>query len=281
MKLSAIQLLLITTTTALDLRANRPGGRRPRARAGSPDACDAFAPCTAPVQRTPRTPTRRWRACGCMAMRSSKAPARGRWLEGAGADGRRPAPSVRGSTAAPGRPDTLYGGYGGRTAVYVDIRWDERGRTLPLDCGAAALALDARVAVYQSNSLDAGVATTARWFAHSCVVAERLATRLLDAARVPAASSTARRGAARTRRRLFGVAAPLPLRPILVTPARRRGRRAAPTPTRPGWRSLRLATCRGLPFTTPRGRPGSSPSAGAKPCRSIAPTSTPSTRRDG
>ena len=68
---------------------------------------------------------------------------------------------VWGSTAAEGRPDTLYGGYGGRTAVYVDIRWDEHGRTLPRDCGAAAPALE------------------------GCVAAERLATRLLDAARVP------------------------------------------------------------------------------------------------
>ena len=64
-----------------------------------------------------------------------------------------------------------------------------------------------------------------------------------------------------------------------TTPARRRGRRAGPTPTRPGWRSHRLATCRGWHFTTPRGGPGSSRNAGAKPCRSIAPTSTPSTRR--
>ena len=65
---------------------------------------------------------------------------------------------VWGSTAVAGRPDTLYGGYGGRTAVYVDIRWDEHGRTLPRDCGAAAPALE------------------------GCFLAERLATRLLDAA---------------------------------------------------------------------------------------------------
>ena len=164
MKLSAM-LLLITTTTALDHYARTVPAVVDRVRAAqvTADACDTFAPCAAPVLADAADADA---ALACLrthgyAIVESNGLAE-RWLEGARAmtadDQLR---GVWGSTAAAGRPDTLYGGYGGRTAVYVDIRWDEHGRTLPRDCGAAAPALE------------------------GCFAAERLATRLLDAARVP------------------------------------------------------------------------------------------------
>ena len=165
MKLSAM-LLLITTTTALDHYARTVPAVVDRVRAAqvTADACDTFAPCAAPVLADAAdadAALASLRTHGYAIVESAGLAES--WLEGARAmtadDQLR---GVWGSTAAPGRPDTLYGGYGGRTAVYVDIRWDEHGRTLPRDCGAAAPALDARVAVYQSNSLHAIDATAAR-----------------------------------------------------------------------------------------------------------------------
>ena len=126
------------------------------------DACDRFVPCAAPVltETDADGALASLRARGYALVESGGLAAR--WLAGARAltaDG--PLRGVWGSAAAEGRPDTLWGGYGGRTAVYVDIRWDAAGRTLPRECGAAAPALE------------------------GCHDAERLALRLLDAARVP------------------------------------------------------------------------------------------------
>jgi hypothetical protein len=160
-----LKLLLITTATALDHYARTVPAVVDRVRAAqvTADACDTFAPCAAPVLADAADADAALASLQMhgYAIVESNGLAE-RWLDGARAltadDQLR---GVWGSTAAAGRPDTLYGGYGGRTAVYVDIRWDERGRTLPRDCGAAAPALE------------------------GCFVAERLATRLLDAARVP------------------------------------------------------------------------------------------------
>ena len=161
-----LKLLLITaTTTALDHYARTVPAVVDRVRAAqvTADACDTFAPCAAPVLTDAADADAALASLRTHGYAIVESPGLAeRWLDGARAmtadDQLR---GVWGSTAAAGRPDTLYGGYGGRTAVYVDIRWDERGRTLPRDCGAAAPALE------------------------GCFVAERLATRLLDAARVP------------------------------------------------------------------------------------------------
>lgn len=166
MKLSATQLILITaTTTALDHYARTVPAVVDRVRAAqvTADACDTFAPCAAPVLADAADADAALASLRTHGYAIVESPGLAeRWLDGARAmtadDQLR---GVWGSTAAAGRPDTLYGGYGGRTAVYVDIRWDEHGRTLPRDCGAAAPALE------------------------GCFLAERLATRLLDAARVP------------------------------------------------------------------------------------------------
>ena len=166
MKLSAmLKLLLITTTTALDHYARTVPAVVDRVRAAqvTADACDTFAPCAAPVLTDAADADAALASLRTHGYAIVESPGLAeRWLEGARAltadDQLR---GVWGSTAVAGRPDTLYGGYGGRTAVYVDIRWDERGRTLPRDCGAAAPALE------------------------GCFVAERLAARLLDAACVP------------------------------------------------------------------------------------------------
>ena len=161
-----LKLLLITTaTTALDHYARTVPAVVDRVRAAqvTADACETFAPCAAPVLADAADADAALASLRTHGYAIVESPGLAeRWLEGARAltadDQLR---GVWGSTAVAGRPDTLYGGYGGRTAVYVDIRWDERGRTLPRDCGAAAPALE------------------------GCVAAERLATRLLDAARVP------------------------------------------------------------------------------------------------
>ena len=82
---------------------------------------------------------------------------------------------------------------------------------------------------------------------------------VLDAARVPRRRRRRPgRGATRTRARHLRhrCASAATRRKLATTPARRRGRRAGPTPTRPGWRSRRLATCRGWPLRRRRG-PGS------------------------
>ena len=166
MKLSAmLKLLLITTTTALDHYTRTVPAMVDRVRAAqvTADACDTFAPCAAPVLTDAAdadTALASLRTHGYAIVESNGLAER--WLDGARAmTADDQLQGVWGSTAAEGRPDTLYGGYGGRTAVYVDIRWDEHGRTLPRDCGAAAPALE------------------------GCFLAERLATRLLDAALVP------------------------------------------------------------------------------------------------
>ena len=161
-----LKLLLITaTTTALDHYARTVPAVVDRVRAAqvTADACDTFAPCAAPVLTDAADADAALASLRTHGYAIVESPGLAeRWLDGARAmtadDQLR---GVWGSTAAAGRPDTLYGGYGGRTAVYVDIRWDEHGRTLPRDCGAAAPALE------------------------GCFAAERLATRLLDAARVP------------------------------------------------------------------------------------------------
>ena len=166
MKPAMLKLLLITaTTTALDHYARTVPAVVDRVRAAqvTADACDTFAPCAAPVLTDAADADAALASIRTHGYAIVESPGLAeRWLEGARAlPADDPLRGVWGSTAAAGRPDTLYGGYGGRTAVYVDIRWDERGRTLPRDCGAAAPALE------------------------GCFVAERLATRLLDAARVP------------------------------------------------------------------------------------------------
>ena len=161
-----LKLLLITaTTTALDHYARTVPAVVDRVRAAqvTADACDTFAPCAAPVLTDAADADAALASLRTHGYAIVESPGLAeRWLDGARAmtadDQLR---GVWGSTAAAGRPDTLYGGYGGRTAVYVDIRWDEHGRTLPRDCGAAAPALE------------------------GCFLAERLATRLLDAALVP------------------------------------------------------------------------------------------------
>ena len=161
-----LKLLLITaTTTALDHYARTVPAVVDRVRAAqvTADACDTFAPCAAPVLADAADADAALASLRTHGYAIVESPGLAeRWLDGARAmtadDQLR---GIWGSTAAAGRPDTLYGGYGGRTAVYVDIRWDEHGRTLPRDCGAAAPALE------------------------GCFLAERLATRLLDAARVP------------------------------------------------------------------------------------------------
>ena len=166
MKLSAmLNFLLITTTTALDHYARTVPAVVDRVRAAqvTADACETFAPCAAPVLADAADADAALASLRTHGYAIVESPGLAeRWLEGARAltadDQLR---GVWGSTAAAGRPDTLYGGYGGRTAVYVDIRWDEHGRTLPRDCGAAAPALE------------------------GCFVAERLAARLLDKALVP------------------------------------------------------------------------------------------------
>ena len=167
MKLSAmLNFLLITTATALDHYTRTVPAVVDRVRAAqvTADACDTFAPCAAPVLTDAADADAALASLRTHGYAIVECPELAeRWLDGARAltadDQLR---GVWGSTAATGRPDTLYGGYGGRTAVYVDIRWDEHGRTLPRDCGAAAPALDARVAVYQSNSLHAIDATATR-----------------------------------------------------------------------------------------------------------------------
>ncbi len=161
-----LKLLLITaTTTALDHYARTVPAVVDRVRAAqvTADACDTFAPCAAPVLTDAADADAALASLRTHGYAIVESPGLAeRWLEGARAmTADDQLQGVWGSTAAEGRPDTLYGGYGGRTAVYVDIRWDEHGRTLPRDCGAAAPALE------------------------GCFVAERLAARLLDAARVP------------------------------------------------------------------------------------------------
>ena len=123
MKLSAM-LLLITTTTALDHYARTVPAVVDRVRAAqvTADACDTFAPCAAPVLTDAAdadATLASLRTHGYAIVESNGRAER--WLDGARAmtadDQLR---GVWGSTAVAGRPDTLYGGYGGRTAVYVD-----------------------------------------------------------------------------------------------------------------------------------------------------------------
>ena len=161
-----LKLLLITaTTTALEHYARTVPAVVDRVRAAqvTADACDTFAPCAAPVLADAADADAALASLRTHGYAIVESPGLAeRWLDGARAlTADDQLQGVWGSTAAEGRPDTLYGGYGGRTAVYVDIRWDEHGRTLPRDCGAAAPALE------------------------GCFLAERLATRLLDAALVP------------------------------------------------------------------------------------------------
>ena len=143
MKPAMLKLLLITaTTTALDHYARTVPAVVDRVRAAqvTANACDTFAPCAAPVLTDAADADAALASLRTHGYAIVESPGLAeRWLDGARAmtadDQLR---GVWGSTAAAGRPDTLYGGYGGRTAVYVDIRWDEHGRTLPRDCGAAA-----------------------------------------------------------------------------------------------------------------------------------------------
>ena len=126
MKLSVmLKLLLITTaTTALDHYARTVPAVVDRVRAAqvTADACDTFAPCAAPVLTDAADADAALASLRTHGYAIVESPGLAeRWLDGARAmtadDQLR---GVWGSTAAAGRPDTLYGGYGGRTAVYVD-----------------------------------------------------------------------------------------------------------------------------------------------------------------
>ena len=120
-----LKLLLITaTTTALDHYTRTVPAVVDRVRAAqvTADACDTFAPCAAPVLADAADADAALASLRTHGYAIVESPGLAeRWLEGARAltadDQLR---GVWGSTAVAGRPDTLYGGYGGRTAVYVD-----------------------------------------------------------------------------------------------------------------------------------------------------------------
>ena len=120
-----LKLLLITTaTTALDHYARTVPAVVDRVRAAqvTADACDTFVPCAAPVLADAADADAALASLRTHGYAIVESPGLAeRWLEGAQAltadDQLR---GVWGSTAVAGRPDTLYGGYGGRTAVYVD-----------------------------------------------------------------------------------------------------------------------------------------------------------------
>ena len=125
MKPAMLKLLLITTTTtALEHYARTVPAVVDRVRAAqvTADACDTFAPCAAPVLADAADADAALASLRTHGYAIVESPGLAeRWLDGARAmtaDGQ--LRGVWGSTAAAGRPDTLYGGYGGRTAVYVD-----------------------------------------------------------------------------------------------------------------------------------------------------------------
>ena len=187
-----------------------------------------------PCWRTPRTPTRRWRAYGPMATRSSKAPgSRSAGSRARGTDGRRPAPGVWGSTAV---RDGLTRSTAA-TAAAPRLRrhsMDERGGTLRATAGPRR---------------------------RSRALARRLATRLLTRLACPAAScgpGAARPGRADARRPRLRDATDTERRrrgAVVDVPAPRRRRLAG---ARADWRRAGLAT-------TPRGGLGR---ARTRTCRS-------------
>ena len=178
MKPAMLKLLLITaTTTALDHYARTVPAVVDRVRAAqvTADACDTFAPCAAPVLADAADTDAALASLRTHGYAIVESPGLAeRWLDGARAmtadDQLR---GVWGSTAAAGRPDTLYGGYGGRTAVYVDIRWDERGRTLPRDCGAAAPPRDMESELWPAMSGRGGATEAPMWSPKSDPADER------------------------------------------------------------------------------------------------------------
>ena len=120
-----LKLLLITATaTALDHYARTVPAVVDRVRAAqvTADACDTFVPCAAPVLADAADADAALASLRTHGYAIVESPGLAeRWLEGARAltadDQLR---GVWGSTAVAGRPDTLYGGYGGRAAGYVD-----------------------------------------------------------------------------------------------------------------------------------------------------------------